>query len=300
MDNSKNIVLSANRSLFWLPAIIGLALIVSTAIGAYSFYKVRSFDNALSVTGSAKKEVVSDIVKWRSNFSRVTTIATLRSGYAQMARDEKAVREFLVSKGINEEEITISPISMEEIYEYRPEGSEQTEKKYTLRQQVTVDSKEVDKVTAIAKDIQSLVNQGIVFSTYTLEYYYSKLADERVSLLADAIKDAKARAERIAGASGKSVGQLKSASSGVVQVLPLNSVEVSDYGSYATGDIKKEVMVTVKASFTLEGLGRVPEDNLSANVKEFNLPKPSELGEPSTSTEIPNIYLEESTSSSRI
>jgi hypothetical protein len=33
--------------------------------------------------------------------------------------------------------------------------------------------------------------------------------------------------------------------------MPLNSVKVNDYGSYDTGEIKKEVMVTVKAAFTL-------------------------------------------------
>jgi len=38
---------------------------------------------------------------------------------------------------------------------------------------------------------------------------------------------------------------------GVVQVMPVNSVEISDYGTYDTGSIEKEVMVTVKALFIL-------------------------------------------------
>lgn len=294
MNDTKNITLGASKSLLWMPVIIGIALVASTAIGAYSFYKVKSFDNSLTVTGSAKVEVTSDIVKWRSGFSRVTTLPALRSGYALMANDEKVVRAFLKSKGISDEEVTISPVSMEEIYEYRADGTQPAEKKYTLRQQVSVDSKEVDKITSIANDIREVVNQGIVFSTFSLEYYYSKLAEARVTLLSDAIIDAKARAERIAGASGKSVGQLKSASSGVVQVLPLNSVDVSDYGSYATGDIKKEVMVTVKASFTLADGKKVDLNKQVGNVSsaELNVSNDANSVVNSSELDVPEVYLE--------
>jgi hypothetical protein len=37
----------------------------------------------------------------------------------------------------------------------------------------------------------------------------------------------------------------------VVQVLPVNSVDVSDYGSYDTQNIEKEISVTVRAAFVL-------------------------------------------------
>ena len=53
-------------------------------------------------------------------------------------------------------------------------------------------------------------------------------------------------------AGGKKIGVLKSASSGVVQVMAQNSVEVSDYGMYDTSKIEKEIMVTVKASFEIK------------------------------------------------
>ena len=108
------------------------------------------------------------------------------------------------------------------------------------------------KITDLAKNAQALTALGVIFASESLEYYYSKLPDLRVSLLSDAIKDAKARAQKIAESSGKKVGNIKSASVGVVQVMPVNSVEISDYGTYETGSIEKEVMVTVKALFTLQ------------------------------------------------
>ena len=47
------------------------------------------------------------------------------------------------------------------------------------------------------------------------------------------------------------IGTLRSASSGVVQVLPQGGIEISDYGSYDTQSMNKEVMVTVRATFEL-------------------------------------------------
>jgi hypothetical protein len=89
-------------------------------------------------------------------------------------------------------------------------------------------------------------------SVQSLEYYYSKLPELRVKLLSSAIKDAEARAKSIVESTGRKVGSIRSASSGVVQVLPVNSVEISDYGSYDTSYVDKDVMVTVKATFGLK------------------------------------------------
>jgi hypothetical protein len=39
---------------------------------------------------------------------------------------------------------------------------------------------------------------------------------------------------------------------GVVQVTQPNSVDISDYGNYDVSTIEKEVMITVRASFSLK------------------------------------------------
>jgi len=74
----------------------------------------------------------------------------------------------------------------------------------------------------------------------------------KVAKTADAVKDAKSRAQKIAEGTDKTIGTIKTANMGVVQVLPVNSTEVSDYGTYDTGTIEKEVMITVTVLFTLE------------------------------------------------
>ena len=227
--------------------ILGLSLIIGTAVISQTIYSVKRLNDTLSVTGSTKQQVTSDQIKWRSSFSRNAVASNLQAGYAQMKTDEKAVAKFLKDGGIDASQITISPITMME--NYKPGYGE---KEYTLTQNVVASSGEVDKITNLSKNVQPLVDKGVIFSTQAVEYYISKLPELRISLLSDAMKDAQARAAKIAESTGKKVGAVQSADMGVVQVLSVNSVEVSDYGSYDTSNIEKEVMVTVKATFRLE------------------------------------------------
>jgi hypothetical protein len=243
---------SVSKSIFWFPAIIGISIILSLSIFSIAFYASRTTSDAISVTGSASKEVVSDSAKFSGDFSRIVKISALKSGYNQIANDLVEVKAFFKSQGIDEKDMTISTVSMMENYNYNNNNNIQTEKEYTLRQQVEISLNDVNKITALAQSTQALINKGVIFSTNQVEYYYTKLPELRVSLLSDAIKDAKNRADRLAESTGKSVGNLKSAASGVVQVLPANSLEISDYGTYDTSKINKNVMVTVKASFGLK------------------------------------------------
>lgn len=239
-----------NKAIVWLNTkfILGLALIISTIIGTYTFYQIRSFDNTLTVTGSASKQVTSDHVKWVGSISRIVKINTLKEGYTSMANDINNVQDFLKSKNITADQIVISPVLMDQNYDQ----AQGTEKTYTLRQTIDINSSDVNSITEVAKNITPLIEKGVIFSTQSLEYTYTKLPEERVAMLGDAVKDAKARASKLAESSGKFVGQLKSASSGVVQVMSANSLDVSDYGSYDTSKIEKNIMITVKASFTLK------------------------------------------------
>lgn len=228
--------------------ILGLSLILSASIGAWTFYKVKAMDNTLEVTGSAKKSVKSDAVKWSSGFSRVVTIDNLKTGYVQMESDLKTVKKYFQDNGISEDQLDISPVMQSQNYKANDQGPIE----YTLQQNITLQSSDIDKITAMAKNTQDLISKDVIFVTNTLEYYYTGLAQARIDLLEDSIKDAKARAEKLAESSGQGVGSLKSASVGSVQVLQTNSTDVSDYGSYDTSTIDKDVMVTVRATFSIK------------------------------------------------
>ncbi len=229
-------------------SILGLSLIVGVIIFSAVFYNIKAVDNALSVTGSAKSKITSDVVKWTGNFSQTVPAESLKVGHQRMKSDQEKVIKFLKDNKIGESDFTISPVMMENYFQYNPGAP----KEYVLRQNLEVKSGEVEKLTSLAKNVQSLIDQGVVFSTLSVEYYYSRLAEARINLLSEAVKDAKIRADKIAESTGRSTGSIRSASMGVVQVLPVNSVEVSDYGAYDTSSIEKEIMVTVKAVFVID------------------------------------------------
>jgi uncharacterized protein len=231
------------------PIIVGAALIVSAAVFGLFFWSARTGpgNDTLAVTGSAKSRVTSDQAKLVVSFSRIMPESALAAGYTSIARDNAAVRGVMKKAGFDDKDISENTISMNQLYDQNgPSG------RYQFTQTVTLQSGDVAKVTELSKNVTDLAGQGIVVNVQSLEYYYSQLPDLRVSLLTDAVKDAKARAAKIAEGTGRHVGDVQSASVGVVQVMAPNSVDVSDYGSYDTSSVEKDVMVTVKASFRLK------------------------------------------------
>ncbi|MBX9765617.1 SIMPL domain-containing protein [Patescibacteria group bacterium] len=231
----------------FVPLIIGASIVLAAAIGSYAFYAVNSMNNVLSVTGSTKVAVTSDTVKWKISIVQTALASNLQAGYPLLAQDLETTTAFLKSNGIPADAITTSQVFTEEVYKYNQ--NDPGPREYSLRQEITVQSKDVQGIDVLSKRINELASKGVFIQWNNLEYYVSNLPELRVSLLGDAIKDARARAEQIAKAGGQNVGALKAASSGVVQVLSPNSVEVTDYGSYDTQSIEKEVMVTARATF---------------------------------------------------
>lgn len=226
--------------------ILGGAIVLAVVIGAYAFISARGFDNSLSVTGSATESVTADSGKWSFSLSRQATEGSLQTANVQLGRDLDAAKKFLAANSIADSAITITPVFTDQVYGYDDKGGP---RQFNVHQTVTVALKDPRLVDALSKASSALVSQGIVIMADQPQYFISNLADLRVKLLGAAITDARARADEIAGSAGTKVGALKSASSGVVQVLPPNSVDVSDYGQYDTSTIEKNVMVTVRASF---------------------------------------------------
>ncbi|MEJ5258431.1 MAG: SIMPL domain-containing protein [Fervidobacterium sp.] len=227
--------------------VLGVSFIVGMAVFGYFFYLSKLPQKALTVTGSAREMVVSDIAKWSSNFSVKVSESKLNEGFKSMKVSERHVLEIFRESGIKDDEISLSAISVSELY---TDPERIAERQYVLAQYITVQTDDVERIAQKAKEItQKILDSGLVFQSNPVEYYYSKLPEKRIQLLSEAVRDARRRAEEIAKSSNLRVGKVISARSGVVQVLAPNSVEVSDYGTYDTSTREKEVMVTVNVVF---------------------------------------------------
>lgn len=240
-----------SESRFFTAIITGVALMVSALIFGGFYYSAQTVANnndSLSVTGSTKTRVTSDQAKVVVSISATALETDLASGYNMIAKELKLVKDLMKNSGAEEGGIVESPVSINQIWDQNSSAPI----RYQLYQSISLQMNDVLKITEISKKIPDLASQGGIISVQSLEYYYSDLPNLRVSLLSEAIQDAKARAEKIAEGTGRLVGDVQAASSGVVQVLSPNSIEVSDSGSYDTSTIEKDVMVTVKASFRLK------------------------------------------------
>jgi len=228
--------------------VVSIGAIIVALIGAYTFYTVRYATDKIEVTGSARESVVADQARWIISIEAKTEGTDQQKGYATLEAATKKISAYLDSQGFTDVEtpaITSSPN-----YTY-PQYGEPVFTGYNVNRQVIVRSSDVQKTSELANTIAPFVGAGYTVSTQMLELTYGKLDEARVRLLSEAIKDAKNRAEAIAKESGRSVGILRSAQGGVVQVLPQGGVDISDYGTYDTQSMNKEVMVTVRTVFEL-------------------------------------------------
>lgn len=227
--------------------ILSIGIILAAVIIADTLYKIKSFDNTLQVVGSAKKTVEADQVQWRLELSRPVTTFTIKSGNYLLQKDLESVEKFLQENGISQNAYTINPVKLQNVYEQNGVSST----RFLLTQSIQLSTSQVALIAELSKRYQVLINQGVMVYANQPEYYVSKLPEIRVELLKDAMKDAKLRAKSIAESDDQNVGKLKSASAGVVQVLSKDSTNVSDYGTYDTSQIQKDVMVSVRAVFNL-------------------------------------------------
>ncbi|MGI9117976.1 MAG: SIMPL domain-containing protein [Minisyncoccia bacterium] len=230
--------------------VAGICIIIAFVLGA-RIATVNLSSNTITVVGSTTKQVKSDTIKWNADISRVVKLSAVKDGYNQVASDLVQVKAYLKASGIPDESVVIGVPQLMQNYD----TPQYAEKEYTVSQSVTINGvgdEQISKITDLAKNNQTLLNKGVMFITRSVDYLYSKLPEERVAMLADAVKDAKSRAITLAQSAGGTIGNLRSASAGVVQVLPLNSIQISDYGTYDTSSIDKNIMVTVRTVFTVK------------------------------------------------
>lgn len=241
-----------NKGLITFGVILALGFIIAVGSISRAYYNGKTLDNAISVAGSAQQIIDSDTAKWQASFSRTVGLTDLKAGSEQIKSDLTAVLAYIRQSGVDEKSVVINPVTVQPVYESGKEYGTGHTTGYSISQQIIVNASDIEKVGKLAQNSTILLGQGIVFTSQPVEYYYSKLSDLKLELLAKATENAKARAEKIADSSGGKLAKIKSADMGVFQITAVNSVDVSDYGNYDTSSKQKSVTAVVRASFLLK------------------------------------------------
>ena len=205
----------------------------------------------IDVTGSARKNVQSDLVVWRASFA--VEDEALLSAHAQLKADLGKVTAFLRAKGVKD--FSLLPVQIREITaRTRTDGDEITMKRigYRLTQRIEIKSTDIEPTTRLGTDSAVLLEQGIALVSDGLEFIYTKASEAKVEMMAEATKDARARAEQIAGQGGRKIKELRTARMGVVQINPLYSSATSWEGNNDNSSFDKTITTTVSATFSLQ------------------------------------------------
>jgi uncharacterized protein len=231
--------------------IIVAAIIMSLAIGGGlmkvgSGFASRSSDG-ITVTGSAKTTATADNAVWVLNVS--LSSPTVATAVKKVDADVAALSKYLTQGGIAAEGLTLGAVATfanEEFVNGNPTGRILS---YRATREVTVRSKDVQLVSKLSQGIGSLLATGINANNYGPQYYISNLPELRPQLMAEAMKDAKVRAEALTKAVGGNIGSLVNVKAGPIQITTPDSTMTADYGAYDTSTIEKTVTATVSVTF---------------------------------------------------
>lgn len=238
-----------SRTLILISVILSIGLIVSTFSVSYVFLKSKNpSTGTISVIGSVKQQIKSDFAVWRCRYTVQTQ--TLPEAYGILKNNQEIVKKYLVSKGIATADLNILAVETQTMYVRNQNGMETNQvENYRLAQSIEIKGSDVDRIFTISKEATELIDKGIHMESQPPQFYYTKIADLKVDMLALATKDAKERAAKIAENSNTKVIGVKSSKMGVFQIRALYSDEISDYGINDTTSIDKEIMAVMNCDF---------------------------------------------------
>lgn len=241
-----------NTQVVILGVCIAGATIASSVILSQAFLKFQKASReVITVTGSANKQITSDLVVWGASFN--VRDPELAKAYKRLNADLEKVKQYLQAKGIKPEQLIIPQVGIEQLYKKDEHGNDTNELiDHRLTQTVQVQSTDVAKVTEISRQITELMDLGIQINSVAPQYHYQQLDSLKLEMIAKATENAKQRAENMAKATGNRIGPIRSAKMGVFQITSVTSTEVSDYGVNDTGSLEKKVTAVVSATFAIE------------------------------------------------
>lgn len=231
--------------------ILGICFVLAAIAVGIFYYQSKKPSKTVSVVGLAEKDFTSDLIVWNLRYDVLDM--DMKTSYALIKNQNKIVKEFLSGKGIKTDEIDFKNISTKPKYDSHWENGHWVERfeGYVSEQSIRVESKDVDKIEKIIREISELYDQNIKISSDDPEYYYTKLSDLKLEMLAQASKNARERAQTVTENAGGKLGDLKTATTGVFQITAPNSSEDSYSwgGAFNTSSKQKHVSINMRLTY---------------------------------------------------
>lgn len=199
----------------WVAIIIALGLFLAGNRIATGLENALGDERTVSVRGLSERIVPADKVVWPLVYKEVgNDLETLSE---QVSNKNKTIIDYLQSKGISTDEISVSP---PEIVDLQAERyiNQNVPYRYNLRSIITVSSQQVDLVRRLINEQGELLDKGIAIVSgeydVQVDYQFTGLNDLKPDMIAEATRNARQAAEQFATDSESKLGKIKSASQG--------------------------------------------------------------------------------------
>ena len=249
-EKIKNLNFTAKRAVTLFSFLV-ILIIAIAFLGFLSNFNTRA--NKITVTGSAQKDIVSDLIVWSGYFS--ATSMNLKDAYSKLRSDMTKIKAFLKSKEVPENEIVFESIDMHKKFRRVKEADIEIDvfDGYYLSQNIKIESKEVDKIEKISREITELIEQGVELSSNSPEYFYTDIAQLKKIMIGLAAADAYSRTLQVVKNSNAGLGKLRNAKVGVFQIIGQNSSETfSSGGTFNTHSKNKTISINVNLEYGIK------------------------------------------------
>lgn len=195
--------------------IIALGMV---ALGCFIKLGLDNFagkDRVVTVKGLSEMEVMADNVTWPLMYKKVgNDLSTL---YTEIHSTNSKITEFLLKKGISEEEISVGAPEIIDMAAERYNNSP-VPFRYNVTTVITVTSNKVELIRGLIQKQSELLKQGIAITggdyRYNVQYNYMGLNNIKPQMIEEATKNARAAAEKFAKDSDSKLGKIKKAYQG--------------------------------------------------------------------------------------
>jgi hypothetical protein len=241
------------RSFFFLTGqiIFAIALISSTFLVTSTLKHLKFRQGTIHVKGCAEKTIQSDFVKWQGTLT--ATANTQIQAYEKLEQDLNKLLEYLQEQGIPLNQVELSSINTALIHQRNDQGHIMNKvESFDLSQTFSITSANIPLIAKVSQNITTLIKNGLSINSFPPQYFYLKIDELKISMLGEAAKDARQRAEELVSKSGSRVGILRSAQQGVFQITPAFSPSVSDYGEFDTSSIAKRIKAVVTMEYAID------------------------------------------------
>ena len=196
---------------------IGICMVI--AVNRY-----KSFDRSVSVKGLCEKEVMADKVIWPLVYKIVGN--NMETIYKEATAKNTIVVEYLKSKGIPENEISVSAPNVVDLQADRY-ASQEKSYRYNVTCVITVASRQVEKVLELTSKQGELISQGVTLVSgdyqYNTIYEFTGLNEIKPQMIEEATANARQVAQKFAEDSKSRLGKIKKASQGQFTVTNRDS-----------------------------------------------------------------------------